>query len=135
MIRNWSMAHRLVTGYGGKFYAFLQPNLYVGAPRKDHVVLKTKQRDRGGEFRTVYPILQRKLDQFGANWWFELTTAFDGNRPIYVDDVHVAPPGNRIIAEKIPTPSMPPTATTPNRTEDQVIAESPPLFSPARLSR
>jgi len=101
MIANWTMARQLVTGYGGRFYAFLQPQLYSGKPRSDYVVLKKKQRGRGSEFQAVYPLLQRQISQIKGQWAFDLSSAFDGSQPIYVDDVHVAPVGNKIIAEKI----------------------------------
>ncbi len=101
MLANWSMARQLVSGYGGKFYAFLQPQLYSGKPRSDYVVLKKKQRGRGSEFKAVYPLLQARISRIKGQWAFDLSGAFDGNQPIYVDDVHVAPIGNKIIAEKI----------------------------------
>lgn len=101
MIANWSMAQKLVTGYGGKFYAFLQPQLYSGKPRKDYVALKKKQIGRGSELAAVYPLLQAKIAEQQGGWMFDLSAAFDGNVPIYLDDAHVAPVGNRIIAEKI----------------------------------
>jgi len=101
MLANWTMARQLVTGYGGKFYGFLQPQLYSGSPRSDYVVLKKKQRGRGTEFKAVYPLLQRQISQIKGQWAYDFSGAFDGNQPIYVDDVHVAPAGNRIIAEKI----------------------------------
>ena len=39
IVRNMEMGRALVTSYGGKFYAFLQPNAYVGKPRIDQLDL------------------------------------------------------------------------------------------------
>lgn len=101
MMKNWQIAQQLVTANGGQFYAFLQPNLYVGKPAKAHVKLKNKQRRRGGELAIVYPLVRAKIAANPTDWMTDLAQAFDNKGPVYLDDVHITPAGNKIIAEKI----------------------------------
>ncbi|MGA0530404.1 hypothetical protein [Hansschlegelia sp. KR7-227] len=102
MMRNWEMAERLVTGYGGTFRLVLQPTAFTGKPRVDHLDL-SDPRDRalGVELNTIYPIVRKKLAERAAAWSTDLTDALDGDGMLLIDHVHLATPGNRLIAQKI----------------------------------
>jgi len=99
MVETWAMARDLVEARGGEFHLFLQPNAYVGKPNVSYIDFGGRRRGRDEQFDAVYPLVQRKLAQRGAKWARDLSGAFDGDKPIYIDDAHVAPQGNRIIAE------------------------------------
>ena len=101
IVANWAIAELLVSRNGGRFYAFLQPNAYVGKPRIDYLGLSSDRLERGAEFQAVYPLVRKKLSERGASWAKDLSGAFDSNEPIFIDDAHVAPQGNRIIAEQM----------------------------------
>lgn len=102
IVRNMEMGRALVTSYGGKFYAFLQPNAFVGKPRIDHLGLDTPDRIiQRQQFEAVYPIVQAKMKARGAGWFFDISNAIDGPQYLLVDHAHVTDEGNRIIAEAI----------------------------------
>jgi len=102
MVKNWSIAAELVAGYGGKFYAFLQPNIFTGSPRIDHmswsILDEWGNRDvLPRQVKSVYAKLREKLAHSDFDW-FDLTHAFDGDNFYYVDIVHVSADGDAVIA-------------------------------------
>jgi len=96
LVRNWELARLLVEAWGGRFHAFLQPVAYVGAPRLDHLAID--HAGEGAQFRAVYPLIRAKLGERGGAWAHDLSAAFDGDEYLYIDDCHVSPRGNEIIA-------------------------------------
>lgn len=102
IVRNMEMGHVLVSSYGGSLFAFLQPHAYVGKPRIDHLGLDSETRlVQRQQFDAVYPIVQAKMKSRGNGWFFDITTAIDGNQYLLVDHAHVTDEGNKIIAEAI----------------------------------
>jgi hypothetical protein len=102
MMRNWEMAERLVTGDGGTFRLVLQPTAFTGRPRVDHLDLSdARDLALGVELNTIYPIVRKKLAERAAAWSTDLTDALDGDGMLLIDHVHLATPGNRLIAQKI----------------------------------
>jgi len=104
LVRTWDLAHLLVTSQGGRFYAFLQPNAYVGAPRTDYLPASESRdlRERDlfeAQFDRIYPRIQAALTS--RPWAEDLTTAFDGDSAVYTDMVHVSSEGNREIAARM----------------------------------
>lgn len=98
LLRNWEIAHRLVTGAGGRFHAFLQPVAYLGAARVDHLDLSSDAED---QFQAVYGAVRRKLAERGWPWAEDLSDAFDGDTYLYIDYCHVVAEGNERIAERV----------------------------------
>lgn len=98
MMKNWEMAHELVTNRGGKFMAILQPAAFIGNPRTDHLKL---DKDLGNNFHTIYGLLKKKIAERRHSWIYDLSDRFDGNDYIYIDFCHVSPNGNEIIAKNI----------------------------------
>ena len=98
LVRNWELAHQLVAGYGGRFFAFLQPVAFVGHPRLDHLKLR---RDSEADFLAVYPLIRTKLAERGDAWATDISDSFDRDEYIYVDDAHVTPNGNTLVAARI----------------------------------
>ena len=99
LVRSWSIANLLVTGHGGRFYAFLQPVAYIGEPRLDHLELGRELAP--DQFRAVYPLVREKVAERGMDYVFDLTDAFDVDEYLYIDDAHVTRPGNEIIARRM----------------------------------
>lgn len=100
MIKNWEMMHQIVEGNGGQFIAILQPISSFSQSRKDHLSIsatKLKQTE------IVYPLMQQKIKELNYDWIYDFTTVFDDYEEdyIFVDDCHVSPNGNQIIAETI----------------------------------
>ncbi len=94
-VGTWESAHALVTGRGGRFFAFLQPVAYIGEPRLDHLELDMT---RAAELRSVYPLIRTKLKARAADWAQDISDAFDGDEYIYIDEGHVSRRGNEIVA-------------------------------------
>jgi hypothetical protein len=98
MMRNWELAHDIVTDHGGKFVAILQPAAFIGKPRTDH--LETDE-DFKANFSEVYRIIKLKIAERKHPWIYDLSDRFDGNEYIYIDFCHVSPNGNEIMAKAI----------------------------------
>ncbi|HEX8039197.1 MAG TPA: hypothetical protein VF490_08585 [Chryseosolibacter sp.] len=98
MMKNWEMAHELVTNRGGTFMAILQPAAYIGKARTDHLKL---DEELGSNFRVIYRLLKQKIAAKNYPWILDLSEKFDGDEYIFVDFCHVSPNGNEIIAREI----------------------------------
>lgn len=96
---NLEMAHTLVTSKGGTFIAILEPVIFTGNARKDHLKLNS---DREKNFLVVYPEFRKRLASTNHSWIYDFTGIFnDTDDYIYIDFCHVTPNGNEIIANKI----------------------------------
>lgn len=98
LIKNWEMAHELVTSRGGKFVAILQPVAYMGSPRLDHLELN---KELGDNFRFVYDEVQKIINTQKHPWIYDFSEAFNGDDYIYIDFCHVTKSGNKIVADKL----------------------------------
>ncbi len=98
MIKNWEMAHEIVTERGGEFYAVLQPAAFISNPRTDHLKL---DEELGRNFNAIYGRLKEKIADRQHPWIIDLSNAFDGDQYIFIDFCHVSPNGNEIIARNI----------------------------------
>lgn len=98
MIKNWEMAHEIVTNRNGQFIAVLQPAAFIGNPRTDHLELDA---ELGKNFQKIYSLLRKKIAERNHPWIVDLTGKFDGNEYIFIDFCHVSPNGNEIIAREI----------------------------------
>lgn len=98
MMKNWELAHEIVTNRGGKFIAVLQPAAFIGHPRTDHLKLDP---ELGKNFSEVYKRIQQKISERKHEWIFDLSNKFDGQDYIYIDFCHVSSNGNEIMASEI----------------------------------
>lgn len=98
MMKNWEMAHEIVTNRGGRFIAVLQPAAFIGKPRTDHLKLDG---ELGKNFEEIYKRLKQKIAERNHDWITDLSDSFDGDDYIYIDFCHVSPNGNEIMAKKI----------------------------------
>jgi len=98
IIRNWEMAHTLVTKSGGQFIAILQPVAYVGNAKLDHLTLDAAL---GRNINAVYKAIQQRIEKKNYDWLVDLSGEFDNDQYIYIDFCHVSPNGNLIIAKSV----------------------------------
>lgn len=98
VLKNWELAHEIVTQRNGAFYAVLQPAAFVGEPRIDHLEL---DRELGRNFQEIYRLIQQKINERNHPWIIDLSRAFDGSNYVFIDFCHVSPNGNEIIAREI----------------------------------
>ena len=96
LITDWKLAAMLVQSYGGKFYGFLQPVSYFSKTRVEPLRLG---RQLGDQYRTVYPIIRRKMTEQGVG--IDLTDALDRDEHIYIDFCHISPNGNALVAARM----------------------------------
>jgi hypothetical protein len=98
MMRNWELAHEIVTRRKGKFLAVLQPAAFIGNPRTDHLKLDD---ELGKNFEAIYSRLKEKIAARNHPWILDLSDKFNGDEYIFIDFCHVSPNGNQIIAKEI----------------------------------
>jgi hypothetical protein len=98
MLKNWEIAHEMVTSRGGKFIAILQPAAYISKPRTDHLRL---DEELGKNFAEVYKHIQSKIAARNYPWIHDLSTSFDNKDYIFIDFCHVSPNGNAIMTRQI----------------------------------
>jgi hypothetical protein len=101
-LESWLLTKELAEKYGADFFVVLQPNAAIGKPYVEYLKLDTV---RLKCYSLFYPAVLRMLQnpkyQELSNNVIVLTDAFDQKECIYIDDCHVSPNGNKIIAEKI----------------------------------
>lgn len=96
LMTDWKMAAMLVNSYGGKFYGFLQPVAYFSKTPVEPLRLG---RQLGEQFRTMYPIIRRKMTEHGIG--IDMTNVLDRDEPIYIDFCHISPNGNALVAARM----------------------------------
>jgi lysophospholipase L1-like esterase len=94
LIQDWQFAKQLVESRGGKFVGILQPVAYFSQTRTPN-----SQKEFEPSFRAVYPMIREKMRAAGE--FHDLVSVFDIDEYIYNDFCHVAPKGNRLVAQKI----------------------------------
>ena len=108
-VRTWLLAYDVLSAIGVEAYFFLQPTSHIGTDsyQLDYLINLKKQAiaDERRSYEAFYealPAIWRELcvahdacDQFT-----DLRHAFlDFREPLFIDTVHVSPPGNKIIAD------------------------------------
>jgi hypothetical protein len=96
----WRFVRTLQQSGCGRLVVVLQPNAYIGRPRLDYLGLQGGHPfDRA--LRAVYRHWQAAARRPEYGWLHDQTRAFDGNRPIYADYIHVTEEGNEIMARRM----------------------------------
>ncbi|MEX2230978.1 MAG: hypothetical protein WD824_02365 [Cyclobacteriaceae bacterium] len=98
MLKNWEMAHEIVTKRNGQFIGVLQPAAFIGKPRTDHLEL---DEELGKNFMAIYKLLKEKIAARNYPWIVDLSQQFDSDEHIFIDFCHASPNGNKIIAREI----------------------------------
>lgn len=102
LLESWQSSKDLADKIGAEFIGILQPTIYLGHPKKDYLHI---DENVGPKFQALYAEIARMLNEPKyrdlSKGIVDLTAAFDGNEHIYIDNMHVSPNGNKIIAEKI----------------------------------
>jgi len=102
LIENWKIAKKLVTAHGGTFIAFLQPNAFIGKPNLKHIEgTPYLESYMAKQYETVYPEIQKIIEQENIDWIYDISDAFDNGPQVYLDFCHVINKGNSIIADRV----------------------------------
>lgn len=99
-VNTWATAKMLVESQGGKFILVLQPAIFFGNPRKDHLsapVLKI-MKALEEEYRCLYSEILTYATKKGYDWVYFPKNSLDGDTYLYLDTCHLSGEGNRRIA-------------------------------------
>lgn len=100
LINTWVIARQIVEKNGGVFVPILQPVIYIGDVKKDHLNYDLEP-DLGRNFLSVYTLIKNKAKKIFGNKFIDLTDVFDDSSYYYIDYCHYSPNGNDIIADEI----------------------------------
>ena len=106
LLDSWLSIKELAEQNNAIFIAVLQPNIATGNPKLDHIEIESNPDYYEVELtKVLYPRIIDLMDHPEyrelKNNFLDLSNAFDIDEYIYIDECHVSPNGNRIIAEKI----------------------------------
>jgi len=99
---NYKIVSALAQQYGFKSFFFLPPRLIMGDKPLTPEELEMKRRPAAYYklFAAVYPAIERESAKYQN--FYSLTHIFDGyDSLIYIDDAHVTPIGNQLIAARM----------------------------------
>lgn len=100
LVQDWLTAKFIVESNGGKFLPVLQPSAFVGSPNTGYLEsVRTKENQRR-QHAAVYPKFRAELAKAGLAY-LDLTGVFDGDAMIFIDQAHVIPRGNEMVAAKL----------------------------------
>ncbi len=100
---DWDIARFIADRMGAQFIGVLQPVAYLSDTPLDHIRL-TKDDPLEAEFRAVYPLIRRALDDIpgrGKLEYIDMAHALDTPEKVYIDWVHLSPNGNAMIADRL----------------------------------
>lgn len=100
---NYKIVEALAREYGFKFLFFWQPQVSVGGKSLTSEELEMK-RGLDPDLIEFYGSVYRRVQQVAGKYenLYYIADAFDSsNFQIYIDQVHVTPVGNQLIAERI----------------------------------
>jgi len=105
-LEGWLSTKDLAEKNGAYFIGVLQPNAAFGKPYLKHLKFnRGLLKHRRKYYKVFYPVVLKLLKtpkyKELSNNVIILTDAFDREEYIYIDDCHVSPNGNKIIAAKI----------------------------------
>jgi hypothetical protein len=102
LLESWLCTKELAESHGTCFVAVLQPNAGVGKPYLKHLVFdQSMASGYNVYYSAVLKLLKTPRYRELNKYVIDLTDAFDREELIYIDDCHVSPNGNKIIAGKI----------------------------------
>lgn len=99
-VNTWAIAKKLVEAQGGKFLLVLQPNIFFGNPKKDHLLapfLKIIDSLKE-EYQCLYTEILTYSKKKGYDWVYFPKNSLDGNDYLYLDTCHLSAEGNQRIA-------------------------------------
>jgi lysophospholipase L1-like esterase len=104
LVENWRHARAIAEQNNIEFLAILQPVVFVGHARTDHVAFRelgVVDSPLKSQYMAVYPIVKQKMKILNLPWMLDLTDALDGDAMYYTDFAHLSADGNQVIAERI----------------------------------
>ena len=100
MILDWNSAKKIAEEKNIKFIPVLQPNIFLGNPKKENLNKSLSKQYLKFHFINVYSKITEKLEERNIEY-LNLLDIFDDNNIYYIDFAHVSPNGNKKIADLI----------------------------------
>jgi hypothetical protein len=101
-LNSWKSINDLADQNQAVFIGVLQPTIYTGNPRTDHLKIDNSLEP---VYHAFYKTVIKKLKDPEfielSNCVLDLGKIFDSDEYIFIDEIHVSPNGNRIAASKI----------------------------------
>jgi hypothetical protein len=108
VLGQWRLAHAVAAASCTRLVVVLHPVAFVGRPNVEYLrggsqAPKTLEdfASLGRQLGTIYPRWQAAARRPGNAWLKDLSGAYDGSRPLYIDYVHVADEGNALMAGRL----------------------------------
>lgn len=104
IVNDWIYASNIAEINNDKFLAILQPVAHLSNSPLDHLskvgmdAKLTNERTR--QYEAIYPLIEKYAKQANINF-FNLESVLDVNEYVYIDQFHLSPNGNLIMAKEI----------------------------------
>jgi hypothetical protein len=101
---NYKIVNALAQNYGFKSLFFWQPHIAIGGKSLTTEELEMKRRELDPTLIEFYESVYRRIQQLAGkheNLYYIADTFDSSDFQIWIDQVHVTPVGNRLIAERI----------------------------------
>ncbi len=97
----YKVAKLVCDAFGIQFHAVLQPSAWVGTPNVTYLTeaLSARPDCLASLYQEYYALL--KKEAHGLPFFIDLSHSFDSSEVLYIDDCHVSPCGNEIMATKM----------------------------------
>ena len=101
-IESWLLIYNLARANNAQYIVILQPNIYLGNPKKDHIKMnKYQEKSYKLLYVKIRDLLNKEKYKELSSIVYDFTDAFYVDEYVYNDFCHVSPLGNEIIAKKI----------------------------------
>lgn len=100
LLQDWTTAKTIVESNGGKFVPVLQPVAYIGRPNLTYLDAVQKNDGMRIEYQLVYAEIRKQLKEQNFRY-LDFSEVLDGAPVYYIDQCHVSPNANKVIAERI----------------------------------
>ena len=101
VLQNWVLANKLVSDYGGKFFAILEPHIIFNNSEIYDLNLMGLNTEQKENIENVYSVLEQKM--VNKKFFLNFKNIFSSyyNDFIFIDTHHTSPNGNIIVAKEI----------------------------------
>jgi len=103
LVNLWKKADLLASAHDDTFVAILQPVIFLGNSKSDHLNLATNDLiELRKQFLAVYPLILKYVKDENINF-YNFTNVFNeyDDTHIYIDYCHVSPNGNYIVVDEL----------------------------------
>lgn len=97
LITDWQTMQGLADRQGGYFLPVLQPTLALSDSQHSELEVSAVEEE---QLKAVYPLIREEAKRQGLEI-LDLSASLDGTRDVFIDQIHLSPEGNAIVANEI----------------------------------